>query len=504
MSLRLETPFNDKSSLSNAEGFKIHLFSFQSTLEQPRRTITSTYPPRELLDHLSLQANRASQDNPTASLHSLDTAIVDIASLLKRSDSDEAPVAHSQYTSATAIPPTTTVAPPALGGSSFATFTPATGTRSPRSSGAGGPGAGGSLGKSGSGSVNSVRPGSGGKRTMPPHTSESPAKKQSKWSPEEDALIIELRGSGMKWDDISKRLPGRSSISCRLHYQNYLERRSEWDEERKNKLARLYERFKPEMWAKVAEEMQVPWRAAEAMHWQLGEVDMARRAGVVPFALTTAALGDSSVMHHRMPTSRGHHGHSQSQGSLPRDIPTMSLPRYSRGPPGPFIPPPSSGGRPLAARRDSLPTRSSFAPPPPPHHHSDPSGYTLAPAIGLAPIHTSSYTHQSRGGMLPSVAELTTGVSPYSTPAYSMGGMTSMVSPTHSDTTSPGPTHPGYSAYPPLEPLGTVKRRASPEAGGIRETSRRRHHFQSRQEDGYSSLGPPPGMTSSRRGQRLE
>lgn len=47
----------------------------------------------------------------------------------------------------------------------------------------------------------------------------------------------------MKWDDISKRLPGRSSISCRLHYQNYLERRSEWDDDRKNKLARLYDRY---------------------------------------------------------------------------------------------------------------------------------------------------------------------------------------------------------------------------------------------------------------------
>lgn len=78
---------------------------------------------------------------------------------------------------------------------------------------------------------------------MAPHPTESPAKKQSKWSPEEDAVIIDLRGSGMKWEDISKRLPGRSAISCRLHYQNYLERRSEWDEERKNKLARLYERF---------------------------------------------------------------------------------------------------------------------------------------------------------------------------------------------------------------------------------------------------------------------
>ena len=88
-------------------------------------------------------------------------------------------------------------------------------------------------------------PSSSAKRSLPAgsHPAASPAKKQSKWTPEEDALIIELRGSGMKWEDISKRLPGRSAISCRLHYQNYLERRSEWDEEKKNRLARLYERY---------------------------------------------------------------------------------------------------------------------------------------------------------------------------------------------------------------------------------------------------------------------
>lgn len=80
-------------------------------------------------------------------------------------------------------------------------------------------------------------------RSIAPHINDQPVKKQSKWSAEEDAAIIELRGGGMKWEDISKRLPGRSAISCRLHYQNYLERRSEWDEERKNKLARLYERL---------------------------------------------------------------------------------------------------------------------------------------------------------------------------------------------------------------------------------------------------------------------
>ena len=75
------------------------------------------------------------------------------------------------------------------------------------------------------------------------HSTESPAKRQSKWSPEEDAKILQLRGDGLKWEDISKQLPGRSAISCRLHYQNYLERKSEWDEDRKNKLARLYERY---------------------------------------------------------------------------------------------------------------------------------------------------------------------------------------------------------------------------------------------------------------------
>jgi len=76
-----------------------------------------------------------------------------------------------------------------------------------------------------------------------PLAEESPAKKQSKWTPEEDNLTIELRGQGMKWDDIAKRLPGRSSISCRLRYQNYLEKRAIWDEEKKNKLARLYARY---------------------------------------------------------------------------------------------------------------------------------------------------------------------------------------------------------------------------------------------------------------------
>ncbi|KAJ0279733.1 hypothetical protein COL940_006595 [Colletotrichum noveboracense] len=305
---------------------------------------------------------------------------------------------------------------------------------------------------------------------MPPHVAESPAKKQSKWSPEEDALIIELRGSGMKWEDISKRLPGRSAISCRLHYQNYLERRSEWDEERKNKLARLYERFKPEMWAKVAEEMAVPWRAAEAMHWQLGEADMARRAGVVPFSLTAVNVDQPGGSHRHSP-SRGHM-HSQSQGSLPRDIGGPS-PRYSRPPPGIS---PIPGGRVIAARRESIPGRPPMGPDPNEGVQlagiGPPGGPGLAPIQGLPP---------GRGaGMLPGVAELTTGVSPYSTPAYAMGGMPT-ASPVPSARASPGPLLPALH-YPPHEPAGS-KRRASPGTEmGARETSRRRH-LDTRQEE---------------------
>lgn len=74
------------------------------------------------------------------------------------------------------------------------------------------------------------------------HPLEPPVKKQSKWSAEENDLIIKLRGDGLKWEEVSRHLPGRSAISCRLHYQNFLERRPLWDEEKKNKLARLYER----------------------------------------------------------------------------------------------------------------------------------------------------------------------------------------------------------------------------------------------------------------------
>lgn len=146
-------------------------------------------------------------------------AKVDISLLLKRDDEEEAPSVSTASSSRPSTAPVMTTAMPATTAVSAPAPTTTTSLAKP------------------------APPATAGiKRPQPGHSTEQPAKKQSKWSPEEDALIIELRGRGMKWEDISKRLPGRSAISCRLHYQNYLERRSEWDEDRKNKLARLYER----------------------------------------------------------------------------------------------------------------------------------------------------------------------------------------------------------------------------------------------------------------------
>lgn len=295
-----------------------------------------------------------------------------------------------------------------------------------------------------------------GRRGMPPHASDQPVKKQSKWSPEEDALIIELRGSGMKWEDISKRLPGRSAISCRLHYQNYLERRSEWDEERKNKLARLYERFKPEMWAKVAEEMAVPWRAAEAMHWQLGEGDMARRAGVIPFSLAAVNV-DTNNNGHRNSPSRNH-THSQSQSGMPHDLRDPS-PRtvYSRMQHMTSVP----AGRNMAPRRESIPV-----PAPLPMGSSSGAEVHYVPGPGLAPIQNQQ---PPRGaGMLPGVAELTTGVSPYTTPVGTPGA-----GPIVGGTQ--GPPFPSLASYSmALESASGSKRRASSPDPFLRDANHRR------------------------------
>ncbi|KAK7977560.1 hypothetical protein PG988_005050 [Apiospora saccharicola] len=326
------------------------------------------------------------------------TATVDIASLLKGPDSYESSVSPPQHHRAASVP--TTVAATAsavpIGPPVYA---------APR-----------------------LEPGPGmgvpARRIMAPHAAESPAKKQSKWSAEEDALIIELRGNGMKWEDISKRLPGRSAISCRLHYQNYLERRSEWDEERKNKLARLYER--------CGQRLRKRWPFPGGR----------QRPCIGNSAKTTWRAGRALCLH-KQEDLRGVIATRTPKEASPRDMvgPTRG---YGRTP---SIPQP----RPIVTRKESMPPHM------PAHLEHGPGGYDYPPPGGpLAPIQSQS---QQRPGMLPGLAELTTGVSPYSTPAYSIG--IPSVSPAQSATASPG-LYMSTMAYPPLEPAGS-KRRRSPD-----------------------------------------
>jgi hypothetical protein len=67
------------------------------------------------------------------------------------------------------------------------------------------------------------------------------------------------------------------------------------------------------MWEKIAKEMALPWRAAEAMHWQIGEVEMASRANVPVFHLAGSA--SQSQSHSQSNTSRAQHYYSTSSST---------------------------------------------------------------------------------------------------------------------------------------------------------------------------------------------
>lgn len=56
---------------------------------------------------------------------------------------------------------------------------------------------------------------------------------ETTWSPSEKSLLVELFGSGVHFDEISKRLPSRGPLSCRHRYR---ELHDIWSEELKRKI----------------------------------------------------------------------------------------------------------------------------------------------------------------------------------------------------------------------------------------------------------------------------
>lgn len=129
-------------------------------------------------------------------------------------------------------------------------------------------------------------------------------------------------------------------------------------------------RFKKDMWEKISKEMQLPWRAAEAMHWQIGEIEMAQRANVPVFHLAGQQGG-------------GGNNHSAAQGS-------------SGNGPGPGSGAPGSDGNastsPTSATGTGPPSGLPFS-----HHshsHAPNSHHSLSHGHPHAPhAHTHSHNH---------------------------------------------------------------------------------------------------------------
>lgn len=225
---------------------------------------------------------------------------------------------------------------------------------------------------------------------------------------------------------------------------------------------------------------------------------MARRAGVVPFSLTTATVnveGSQGVsrhspqrVQHMPPPAQGGHVREVVPATHHREMHTraQSLSAAQGGPPRRDVysgaPASSTGPPPLA-------------PAPPPHHQQatihPPTGSpmapikleygepTFAPSVpgpGLAPI--QAQPRQRTGDYLPGIAELTTGVGP-----YGHGGNGAQQMPVGGSgqislapgTQPPGPPQPppSYQGYQPMEPM-RLKRRASTDAGLNEPNSRRR------------------------------
>ena len=196
---------------------------------------------------------------------------------------------------------------------------------------------------------------------------------------------------------------------------------------------------------------------------------MARRAGVIPFSLSSVTVDRPLPEYHSSPT-RGQI-HSWSQSRFISGAGSSSASRYSRPTTAPSYSSSkesrSTGGRTIAAKRESTPKSAPATSP------SD--GFLSRDGFPLAENGERISIGLGRGGqvgqMLPSVAKMTTGPSLYSTPAYTML-MPMSTSTGEGGYASPGPLLPAISSMG-IGVRQDIKRRASLETCP-RDTSRRR------------------------------
>ena len=84
--------------------------------------------------------------------------------------------------------------------------------------------------------------------TSPQESRHASKKPTRQWSDADSDKLLKLRGVNTKWDEIARHFPGRTPTACRLRYQNYLEKKYDWNDEKKKSLAVLYDRYVTIQW----------------------------------------------------------------------------------------------------------------------------------------------------------------------------------------------------------------------------------------------------------------
>lgn len=157
------------------------------------------------------------------------------------------------------------------------------------------------------------------------------------------------------------------------------------------------------MWEKISKEMQLPWRAAEAMHWQIGEIEMAQRANVPVFHLAGqqgSGSGQAGAGSEGRPSTSPSSGaplppgmaysHNHSLPQVPQALSHPVSPAQTRLRRSSDDSSPSGGPQLRRLRADSarsVPTSSALARAPLPPlmdvngHHHPPARYNLPPVV---------------------------------------------------------------------------------------------------------------------------
>ncbi|KAG6082938.1 hypothetical protein E4U33_005219 [Claviceps sp. LM78 group G4] len=197
------------------------------------------------------------------------------------------------------------------------------------------------------------------------------------WSGDEETVLFACKRAKMSWKYISALLPGRTVSSCRDYYdrQRKLGLESEWPQERKNQLCKLYESLKPSMWAKIGEELKVGWKVAEDMHWNIGAKEMEERADIPLSFQATVEFAPSQARNVEA------HQHRDQEHDLVQQ--SSCHPHHH-------------------------PHHHNHHPHPHPHHHHHPH-----PSLSVSETELSPMTHEGQSGSsvtLPSFAEITAGI----------------------------------------------------------------------------------------------